>query len=285
MNRRLLKLIAVLFAVIIFGSTVFLSASSEKSEPNVIYNQGTVLKSINPQHFEDSVSWIEDLDKIIPPEERARITQADSETLNTTERLLQKLFSSVLEKQSFSEQDHRQLFADFIEKETRSILSEINLYQENSFNIKKNPSKNDVVAYGNTVGEIIKRNSPELEHEFIIFMNLMEKGDRQQELDLRIIAQGYKNIAEESSKVLVPEDATTVHLNFINAMKTAGFYVEKLSLLLEDPLLATIAFNRHTENEDFFINTMIDVSNYFTQKGITYQLTDDGIYYTPIRQN
>lgn len=285
-NKGSLTLIAVLFAVIIFGSTVFLSASSERSDSYEIYNRGAVLESIEPQHLNDPVSWMKDLDKIITPEERNRIAEADPQELNTTERFIQELVNEVLEKQSLTESEHEKYFVEFLKKETQTIMSQNELFQKDSFNIQKNPNKNDVIAYGNTVGEIIKRNSPDLDHELIIFRDLVEKGGRQQKKDLRTIAQGYKNIAEEASKILVPEDAVTVHLNFINTMKTVGFFVEKLSFFQEDPLSAMIVHNRDMKNEDLYYKTMKDIFDYFTQRDVIYQLTDDGIYYNPIkRQN
>lgn len=296
MNKGSLTLVAVLFAVIIFGSTVFLSASSESSDSYEIYNRGAVLKSIEPQDIENPVSWMKDLDKVIPPEDRQRIAEADPSKLNTTERFVQSILFKNLDKENLTKNDtlslsesdldpseYEQFYADFIKSELQSLVPQDELFYKDDLEVQKNPSKEDITLYGNAVGEIIQRNSPDLEHEKEIFKKLIEKGGRQGELDLRKIAEGYKRIANETSQVSVPEEVSATHLLFINQMKAAGLLIENMSFIQQDPLRALIAFNQYLEVSKPFVDSMNAIAVYFEQQGISYSSDEYGSFFVFIK--
>ncbi len=290
MKKGTLPLVAVLFAVIILGGTVFISAAPTTSEPYEIYSrQDALTASVARGLFDGAggVDWVNTLDKVLPPEERERLMRADPSELTVANRLVRDFLIKLSEdghtgdpNWRFSDIDmsvYESFVDEFMEKERVSMFSREEWYTSDDLNIKQDSSIADIREYGNTVGEIIIRNSEEAEHELVLFKKLMETGERSYEQRLGNISSGCLKIAEEASAINVPEDAVDIHLDFINMMKLTGANVGRMATAGEDPIGAVISLNAHIEeiSSSKFADLPLRIATYFKQKGVTY----DGYQY------
>lgn len=296
-NKGILPLLAILFAVIVLGGTAMLGASSKTSVKHEIYEKGDALKAIGSFYDNDKEkgnSWIEDLDRVIPPEEQERIRNSESSELTTTERFIASLFKRIGEdpqitsKDSFSEinvndlktEKYEVFMKSFVEKEIQSILDSQPFLKQSDIKTQKDPSKSSIRSYGEKMGEIILENSPDLDHELKLFNELVINGDRQARFDLIEISKGYKNIAEEAALVSAPEEIAEDHLDFVNNMKKNGIFLEKMSEVEKDPLLALISAEGYFSVSPDIQNTAKNVSDFYQQKEIDYGPYDKGRAYT-----
>lgn len=296
MKKGTLPLVAILFAVIILSGTVFISASPGTSEPYEAYDKqdaATAAVAMGLFGGAGNPEWMNSLDKVIPPEERERLMSADPSELTTAHRLVRDFLIRLSSDGQISNSDwsfsdvdmtaYESFVEDFVENERKRIFSQRELFDREKLNIKVNATKKEVKDYGNTVGEIIARNSFESDHEIHIFKRLTETGARSDELDLLKISAGYKKIAKEASLVVVPVDAVDIHLDFINNMKRVGTYIEKMARVTEDPVMAMISFNEYFDMTGLSLETMKRVAEYFDQKEIFYEKHESGYAYTIIK--
>ncbi|MGM0482662.1 MAG: hypothetical protein ACQEP6_02250 [Patescibacteria group bacterium] len=254
-TKGTLPLLAILFAIIVLGSTAMLSASPESSAKHKIYKKEDALEATaniyNSNDADREGHWVEELNRVIPPEEQKRLRESSSSDLTVTEKFLTEIFNTLAEEENLSDlnvedvdseietEKYEAVMEEFMEKELKVMKSKH--FDLEDLDVKKNYSKKKVRDYGNEVGEIILRNSPGLDHQLDLFQDLVVNKDQQAKLDLIKISDGYKKIAEEVASVEVPEGVAQTHLDFVNGMRSSGSYIENMAQVKKDPILGLIS--------------------------------------------
>ncbi|MFP4539624.1 MAG: hypothetical protein ACLFNN_01645 [Candidatus Paceibacterota bacterium] len=297
MQKGILPLVAILFAIVVLGSTFIISASSDSPEDQSFYQRQNATDTINKHEQEKDTSWAEELDKVIPPEERDRIVNSNDSDLNLTERFAQDIFVKILEKELAKKEDasledidlsdidrekYSDPLAEFLEKESENFrINKEELITKEDIDIKKNSSREELVNFGNSVGEIILENSPDLEHEVLIFDDLMSNGSRQAEEDLKTIAESRRKMAREITDLAIPEDLAGPHLSFINNTLVGATYLERMAAAREDPLLAIVSNKSYLQNVSTQTEkAMKKIGEVFKEKNIAYDDHEAGVAYT-----
>ncbi len=293
MKKGTLPLVAILFAVIILGGAVFISASPVTSDPFELHDQDALTTAVAAGLLggERSTEWMRSLDKVIPPEERERLIKTDRSELTVAKRFTRDFLIRLSEDGnavdvSFSDIDmsiYETFVDEFIEKESDLILSKVDLFKKDDLETIIGPSKEEVRRYGNNVGEVILNNSTVAEHELHIFKRLMKEGNRSDELALIKMSSEYIGIAKDASLVEVPDDAVDIHLDFINNMIRGGAYIEKMASVTEDPVEAVLSFNMYMEMTGKSFETMKRVYEYFDYKEIFYEEDESGFAFTILK--
>ncbi|MGM0628922.1 MAG: hypothetical protein ACQESA_00665 [Patescibacteria group bacterium] len=291
-TKGILPLLAILFAVIVLGSTAMLSASPETSTKHKIYERGDALKATarlyndNTEKGEDN--WIEELNRVIPPKEQKRLKESSSSDLTVTERFLSDLFKNLQKEESLSsltaenlsseiETDKYEIMMnEFIEGELKEMEDEHFALED--LDIKQGYSKKDVREYGNEVGEIILRNSPGLDHQLDLFQDLVVNSNQQARLDLIKISEGYRKIAEEVASVEVPEGVAQTHLGFVNGMRSSGSHIENMAQVKKDPILGLISAESYLKRvaSGAPLEISKELKLFFKKEGVFYGPKDPG---------
>ncbi|MFP4022557.1 MAG: hypothetical protein ACLFNR_01860 [Candidatus Paceibacterota bacterium] len=297
MQKGILPLVAILFATVVLGSTFIISASSDPSEDQNFYQRQNATNTINKYEQEKDTSWAEELDRVIPPKERERIVNSKDGDLNLTERFAQEVFVKVLEKELAKKEDasledidlsdidrekYSDSLAEFLEKESKNFrINKEELITKEDVDIKKNSSREELADFGNSVGEVILENSPNLEHEILIFNDLISNGSRQAEEDLKTIAESRRKLAREAANIAIPEDLADPQISLINNTLIGAIYLERMAEAREDPLLAIISSESYLQTVSTQTEkTMKEIGDIFKEMDITYDDHEAGVAYT-----
>lgn len=288
MKKGTIPLLAILFTVIVLGGTAMLGASSERSFNYELYSrEGSLGASSGLMNIEDRGSWTKSLDRVIPPEERKRIIESgDVSELNTTERFFRELMDEFSENGTLESEDileridsesYEVFMNNFVEREKAFINSKVETFDRESLSTLEGLDRGSIAEYGNLMGEIMLQNSEDLDHELELFSKMVSVGDRQAEIDLIKISNGYRMIAEESFNVSVPEEIASLHFDIANYMKRNSFYLENMANFHKNPLLATISINLYLENCTYILEALVDIADFFENKGVVYNEYDKGM--------
>ena len=282
-HKGILPLLAVLFAVILLGGTIMAGAFADPSD---IYSREDALRAISQQYGGDpDASWVDDLDKVIPPEERERIMSADPSELTVTEQFAREFYAQFLHDKEvegeISPMSEYELLAEFIQEEGGLLLSEEDRYTRDDMEVLDSYTRGDIREYGTSVGEIVIEHSPETrEHELEMFIRLMRDHDRQALSDLKMMSEAYTTIAEEVSRVPVPESITEAHVQYVNSMKRSGIYVDGMTHHESDPLKTLMSVEEYLENAHSMREAKERVGEYFSNEhGIIYSEDEPGYAY------
>ena len=281
MRNGNLLLLAILFAVIILGSTALLGAFSGSTD---IYDRDSVLEAVTAHYGgEVGASWTDDLDRVIPPDERERLMEADPSDLSMTDQFARELLSLSLYKHTENEDitdisEYLFLF-EALMQESGLVLPDEGRYSADTLNVLTSYTKEDIRSYGTRMGTILLENSPDLDHELIIFGRAMGANNEQARRELQTLAAGYRAIAKEGGRVPVPQSAANIHAYFLNSMEQAGLFVEGMSHATSDPLKALLSAEGYTGNSQHGKAALESIGAYFRNTGVSFRESEPGFAY------
>ncbi len=200
---------------------------------------------------------------------------------NSTERLSQEFFAEYLStKQSneaMSDTQKEALIGNLVAKEA-STASNLKKYTLSDFTTISDGSQEAIHSYGNTLGEIIITNATSdlKENELSILQTAITNQDKEKLNDLDPIISRYKKVLEQSLKTGVPPTASTLHLNFINAVSGLIESITKMKSVIEDPLASLKSLSLYGDSRDALIKSITDFSNYFKANGVVFNSNEYG---------
>ncbi len=154
------------------------------------------------------------------------------------------------------------------------------MYTEGEIIIGPDDSTSTIREYGNMVGEIMKRNTVSNTNPILIMQTALDKNDPNtlKQLDEKIIAN--KKVISDVLKLKVPPSALMIHKDFINASSNAVETLTSMKNVFTDPITAIFATSNFLNMSDNMKNSIDQSKQYFSKKGIVYEKTDTGYYFT-----
>lgn len=154
------------------------------------------------------------------------------------------------------------------------------MYTEGEILIGTDDSTSTIREYGNMVGEIMKKNTVSNTNPILIMQTALDKNDSNtlKQLDEKIIAN--KKVISDVLKLKVPPSALMVHKDFINASSNAVETLTSMKNVFIDPITAIFATSNFLNMSDNMKNSIDQSKQYFSKKGIIYEKTDTGYYFT-----
>ncbi|MCA9359783.1 hypothetical protein KC850_01965 [Candidatus Kaiserbacteria bacterium] len=99
----------------------------------------------------------------------------------------------------------------------------------------------DIVNYANTVAAtIIRHNDENVENELLVLNDILLRNNTNRVPELEANVQIYKNLAEDTQKIPVPQIFAKQHLDLINSYQALQSDVSAMIEIVEDPLLSFV---------------------------------------------
>ena len=288
MKRITSPILALFLAVIILGGGFFLNSLTDKKIPKEIYDREKNLKAVSnqtPQKTTQS-SWMDDLDKVIPPEERRWISDSDSSDVNISEKMVRELMTKIMESGvdlGDIDEEHPDFYEnfsrDFIKEESKLIILSEDLFKMEDIKIKENATKKDIKKYGNEVGAVIVRNFLDAEKVKDLYEEFIKYKSRESRTKLITLGSNYDNTAEEIMNITVPKEIADVHLDFANYLKKASVYIKNIASISEDPIIALTSIERYFEENQEVLPLLEKVTEYFQNEKVSFEKHETGAAY------
>jgi hypothetical protein len=143
-------------------------------------------------------------------------------------------------------------------------------YESSDLNLLEDVGEVVTRDYGNTLGYIIFKNLVETESEMDILNSSLSNNNPEEIKKLSSSVSGYKNISKESLSMLVPKDATKIHIDLIESADYIAKNIEDISVLYEDPVRAIAGISEYEQNITLFKKILQDFESYFVDKRISF---------------
>lgn len=141
----------------------------------------------------------------------------------------------------------------------------------NSISSFADADKSDFENYGKELVTALKPyGNSNLPNEGQLVIESLGSGNHENLKTVGIMAQIHLAVAEELKKIKVPEEIKFRHLFLINNIETLSFVDQLMLGAFEDPKMGIDAVNLYNSTTASFMNSIIDINDFFTDKGIVF---------------
>ncbi|MEZ0208622.1 MAG: hypothetical protein ACAH17_00390, partial [Candidatus Paceibacterota bacterium] len=176
-------------------------------------------------------------------------------------------------------QSEQETINQLLKKEAEKVQP--TTYTSQDVKLGTSDSSSSLKLYGNAVALILNG----LITEQTITEDLMSVGkytSTGNESDLAVLIRSSANLSEALQKLRllsVPPSAVSIHIQILNTLGTFANTVTGLSHAYEDPVRATLAFNRYPNDAVAVLQSFPRLSAFFASKNITYTSKEAGYIY------
>lgn len=154
-----------------------------------------------------------------------------------------------------------------ISSSVEQITDTPNTYNFDRLRIAKNPSKEEIKFYGNSLATLQAGFM-----ESLIAVNSITDSKQH----LASVAQVYRNFSTQIINLTVPETIAQTHLNLANNFDLIGQQISSLKDSEKDPVLGLFAVQTYQSAHNQQAVLYKTISNYFKQNGILFDNNDVG---------
>jgi len=159
------------------------------------------------------------------------------------------------------------------------IAQKTNFVLYTSANIQPIPRNTEDILreYGNRMGRIITRNSPEKTVSPVaLTAEALENKNPEELAQLKPLLEGFENSVAEALLVPVPSDLLELHVDFINALSITETALLGLQNVFEDPLTALVRMGQYQQGIQLLQISLQNISDYYKQGNVFYNNNEEG---------
>lgn len=156
-------------------------------------------------------------------------------------------------------------------------------YTASSLEILDSTGDGALKTYGNAMGRVILSNPPVKGKRtaFQVFFKAMTSGNSQDLQKIGPYIDRYENIIKDSLEVPVPQNATSIHLGYLNALSALKTNAEAMKNAEQTPLRTGIIMKAYMNTkEDQAVQNLQNIHKFFVKNGITFSETEPGTAFT-----
>jgi len=203
----------------------------------------------------------------------------DKVELTTTDKFAQDFFQEYLSLKGSGAEIDEYSKALLIESTISDALDTDNSligYTRLDLNVSNDISSIATKSYGNTLGNLILKNSPDTENEIDIFNRAVANEDEEEIKKLDPIISAHKNIVKEMLIMIVPKDIIDEHIDLIENVTQISKYIESMRAVHSDPVLAIVGIDGYKRSILVLDSILESLENYFINKGIVFNEDEEG---------
>lgn len=125
-------------------------------------------------------------------------------------------------------------------------------------------------TYGNSVVEIIKKNSIENEHEMVILQRALKENDPKILEALEPIRLVYVRMIADTLVIDVPENFAQAHIDLLNAYEKILADIGAAQRAFTDPLYSLARVRLYDKDAEALASAYAAIAELFSQEGIVY---------------
>lgn len=168
---------------------------------------------------------------------------------------------------------------ELVDKTFNYISSSVKPSIETRLNITPDNGIRTIEEYGNTLGNILKKNRPiNPINEVELIKKIVENNQPKQLKDLDKVVLVYENIAKEMTLMRVPETFTKVHMDIVNSLKGIVVGIKDVQIIFDDPIKGLGGMKVYDENMSLLFTAFKALNLFISQNKIGYKQGTGGYY-------
>lgn len=217
-------------------------------------------------------------DDMLASEEIAAKTTRNYLEPTATDDAARRFFVNYLaRKQSgapFTAEEEKKMFEDFFSNPPP--LLPVTTYKASDLEIIKDADTEAYRAYGNAVGNAIKRNETKAPNEADILESASEHEDPEELAALEERVAHYEKLAGDIKIIPVPEDAAAVHADLLTALEALRLSTEGMRFLLTDPVKALASIGYYPHAAELLVESSKRLAAHLEQRGVSFEKDEPG---------
>lgn len=213
-------------------------------------------------------------------------TQNGTTTVNLTEtdKFARNFFTKYMELRklsdgNISESERQLLITELAQAGALEIKAKV--YTLDDMKYTTDGNMEGMERYGHNLARIIIENSPQNpESELDILNEAITKDDPNVLKRLDLIIKNYKNIIKLSSETPIPQNATELHLEYINSLSRVVLSIENMKKLYTDPILTFSSLEYYKQSAESLEVAVINLSMFFLKNNIQFGENTYGYLFT-----
>ena len=276
-SRKVLSIFIITFALVI-AITLVAKPNTKRSIENSIKSAGIIskgpeIKTTASADWQDALSSINsgaitDYTK----------TNTPSETLTDEfSRSFMQNYLNLKQSGSLDSTSATKLVSDS-EKFLQADIK--NTYSLKNITISADNSLGAITKYGNALGSAFKTNKPKgaIRNELTIFKEMSDNKDDKENIELKNIAQVYKNLSLSLSLITVPSSFSSDHINMTNSINNISDAVKIMSQGFKDPLKSLQALSVYSQNFQTLMSSREKIQVNILKAGANYKQGDNAYF-------
>ncbi len=215
------------------------------------------------------------------------ITKTPTEKLEPVDLISRDFFARYMELRQSGASADKASQQELVNNTVNKIkLSEAKPYMSSEIKVRADNGKESVKIYGNEIATIFKKYAfvgTGTRNEGVIAKDALGQQDENILKELDPIIQSDKNIVNGILKTEAPQAMATMHLDMLNSMNTILFVAQSFKKVIADPLAGIQASIQYIPSRNGLIKSMRAVQSYFKYLGITYDASEPGVLFVPLK--
>lgn len=137
----------------------------------------------------------------------------------------------------------------------------------------------NIHMYGNTLADIITKNSINNESEMLILERALKTDDPSVLAELKPIEEVYAKTTAEALRMEVPDSVALQHIAFLNASEAILTDLKAMQFTFDDPLYTLARVKGYKADTKQLYDSFVALKNYFDAQGITFVDEDPGKFF------
>jgi hypothetical protein len=134
-------------------------------------------------------------------------------------------------------------------------------------------------AYGNDIGDIVKRNSINNENEAFILQKALSSNNPDLLKDLEPIKRVYAQIIQETLAMEVPLEMGEAHVNLLNSFEAIYTDITAMQSAFTDPLFALARIKEYEDDALEMFNAFKAIADFLDSNNVTYAKDEGGAFF------
>ena len=217
-------------------------------------------------------------DDLLAAEEIATKTTFNEKDPTATDNASRRFFAQYLARKRsgapFTADEERKMFEEFFS--TPPLLLPVATYKVSDLEIVKDADKEAYRAYGNAVGEVIKRHETDGPNEADILESASEHEDPEELAAIAGRVTRYEAIIAELKIISVPEDAAPIHADLLTAFEAVRLSTYGMQYLLTDPIKALGSIGYYPHAVALLVESFNRLAAHLEKKGVSFEKDEPG---------
>lgn len=221
-------------------------------------------------------SWQTEVNQVAKPIDVPELEAEEQTVTDTVSTTILSNYLALKQNDALTQESAQELIdqaSDYIKQNTptKTQLADLKIVES---------SKESIATYGETLGEMLRRNKPK---NFIDEISVIEKivgGTNNKSInnELEIVIKNYQSLATEIKKMPVPKILAKTNLEMISGLEGITYGLEEIKKISNDPLLGLEGIKVYKLGGNLFIQALKTATEFIKQSNIDYKQGSGGYY-------
>lgn len=270
-SRKVLSLMVLTIALV---ASIIIVFGKEKSGQAI--NFANNLVAGEKFDIPENESWQTEVSQVVKPIDVPELEAEEQTVTDTVSTTILSSYLALKQNDALTQESAQELIdqASYYIKQstpTKTQLADLKIVES---------SKESMATYGETLGEILRRNKPK---NFIDEISVIEKivgGTNNKSIDSELVTviKNYQSVAVEIKKMSVPKVLAKTNLEMINGLEGITYGLEEIKKISNDPLLGLEGIKVYRLGGNLFAQALKTAIEFIKQSNVDYKQGSGGYY-------